>query len=287
MWLSSGKRRPLLVLVAVPFAVSVFVALLYWYGYYLIELVNMPAIPGGGTVHITMSRLYFISFVTFIFSFIPINYNTIKLRGIDNLIFEYKYVKIILYIEIPLLVFATVIKAATFIELLSIDNNTLILLINGLIVNLGISVTAGIIYIILQAVRVDLRYYFAKACFEAIPTVELETRKANYLIKGIKFYDKYLRRTLNLQINDVKRIYSKILSDSNIDKNETMQLIVNNFNSDDKLKPLKFLSRISNIQESEKFLIDESLGQKIKDMAAFFATTIPIAIAIIQLFLQK
>jgi hypothetical protein len=257
------------------------------YGYHIVEFVSIPAKIGGGAFGVTISRIYIISIVTLVFGFYPVNYNIIKRRSIENIITEHTYVKNILYIEIPILIFATFVKVATLISFFSIDNRALMLLIGGLIVNLGLSVTAGIIYMIIHAARKELKYYFAKACFEVISKEKDETRKANYLIMGIKFYDKYLRRTLNLQINDVKKIYSKILSDSDIDKNGIMQSISICFESDDKLKPLKFLSKISNIKEPEQFLIDESLGHKIKDMAVFFATIIPVAIAIIQLWLQK
>ena len=42
-----------------------------------------------------------------------------------------------------------------------------------------------------------------------------------------------------------------------------------------------------NIEKTEEFLIDESFGQKLKDMAIFFGTIIPVAVTIIQLLLQK
>jgi hypothetical protein len=105
---------------------------------------------------------------------------------------------------------------------------------------------------------------------------------------GIKLYDKYLRRTLNVQINDIKKIYSKIMSDSNIDKNEAMRSIMGSFESgEDKLKPVKCFSRMLNIKKSEEFLVDESFGERLKDMAIFFATIIPVAVTIIQLLLPK
>ena len=37
----------------------------------------------------------------------------------------------------------------------------------------------------------------------------------------------------------------------------------------------------------QTFLIEETIGKRMKDMAIFFATIIPVAIAIIQLLLQK
>jgi hypothetical protein len=46
---------------------------------------------------------------------------------------------------------------------------------------------------------------------------------------------------------------------------------------------LRCLSEITNAIETEKFLIGESIGQRIKDVAIFFATMIPVIIAVIQI----
>ena len=101
-------------------------------------------------------------------------------------------------------------------------------------------------------------------------------------------YDKYLRRTLNLEINNVKKIYSKIISDPNLNKNESMSLITESFESNDKLEPIKCLSQITYVEDDkDTFLVDQSIGKRIKDMAIFFATIIPVAITVIQLFLQQ
>ena len=113
------------------------------------------------------------------------------------------------------------------------------------------------------------------------------SKKAGYLINATKIYDKYLRRTLNLEMNDAKKIYSKILSDPNFNKNESMRLISESFDSNDKLEPIKCFSKILDIKETDTFLVDESIGKKIKDMAIFFATIIPVTVTVIQFLLQK
>jgi hypothetical protein len=42
-----------------------------------------------------------------------------------------------------------------------------------------------------------------------------------------------------------------------------------------------------NVKETETFLVDESIGKRMRDMAIFFATIIPVAITVIQLLLQR
>jgi hypothetical protein len=158
--------------------------------------------------------------------------------------------------------------------------------LNGLTINLTFSVTAGIIWMVLFAARKELTYFCARTLFQNI-TEEMEvSRKAEYLVKAIKLYDKYLRKTLNLEINNAKNIYSKFLSDPKLNENELIQKISKSFDSNNKLKPIKTLSEIMNIKETETFLVDEPIGKKIKDMAIFFATIIPVAVTIIQLLLQ-
>jgi hypothetical protein len=160
-------------------------------------------------------------------------------------------------------------------------------IINGLMINLGFSVTAGIIWMVLVAARKELGYYFAKSLYQTTAHEREESKKAVYFIKATKIYDKYLRRTLNLEINDAKRIYSKILADSYLNENESFQLISKSYDSNNKLEPIKTLSKIMNVKETGTFLVDESLGKRIKDMAIFFATIIPVVITIIQFILQR
>jgi hypothetical protein len=53
------------------------------------------------------------------------------------------------------------------------------------------------------------------------------------------------------------------------------------------LEPIKSFSKVLNVGDTETFLVDESIGKRIKDMAIFFATIIPVAVAVIQLLLPK
>lgn len=156
---------------------------------------------------------------------------------------------------------------------------------NGLMINLGISVTSGIIWMVLVAARKKLGYYISKSLFQTTTQEKEASKKAEYLIKATKIYDKYLRRTLNLEINDAKKVYSKILSDPNLNKDESMRLITESFESDDKLEPIKCLSKILNVKDTDTFLVDESIVKRIKDMAIFFATIIPVVVTVIQLML--
>ena len=112
----------------------------------------------------------------------------------------------------------------------------------------------------------DFKFYLAKAFFQIINKEKDPITKVNYLIKGIKVYDNYLRRNLNLQIN-TEKIYSRIICNANI-KNEAINTISKSFQNDqDKLKPIESISILANIKETDDILIEESIGQRIKDLS--------------------
>ena len=268
------------------------------------------------------SIIYLVSISSLVYGFYPIKFRIIEKRGFSNLLTEQAYVKNILYVEIPILIAATIIMSVfgfypgTYLYLsldsflqsiatsLGLEDYTIWILtgenmvktewfgaffwlyfFNGLMINLGISVTSGIIWMVLVAARKKLGYYISKSLFQTTTQEKEASKKAEYLIKATKIYDKYLRRTLNLEINDAKKVYSKILSDPNLNKDESMRLITESFESDDKLEPIKCLSKILNVKDTDTFLVDESIVKRIKDMAIFFATIIPVVVTVIQLML--
>lgn len=131
-------------------------------------------------------------------------------------------------------------------------------------------------------IRKEFEFYFAKAYIKVASDDENETKKAKYFMKGIKFYDRYLRRNFNLQINDINEIYNRFIFDSNIDNNEKIKLLSLAFeNENDGLKPVKCLLEIGKVEDTRKFLVEESISKRIKDLMIFFATIITVAIAIL------
>ena len=110
-----------------------------------------------------------------------------------------------------------------------------------------------------------------------------ETNKMNYFIMALNSYNKYLKRNLKLHISNINNIYSKIISDSIVDKYELIKSISTAFESNDKLKPIKYISAFLDAKNTEQFLTKEPLGDKIKEWGTFLAVIIPIMISIIQL----
>jgi len=321
MWLFYGKTLTLLLLVAVPFSATILSIVLNDFVPFNISTVELN--PGTTTIY-TFSYISLVSTITLVYAFYPLKFAIIKKRGFVNILIEYEYIKKILYFETPILIVVMLFVSAqaffdntsavyNFIENIQFplekgletygmnfysttgdgsiqetEDFAAEFLFHGLIINLGFSVTSGIIYIILITIRKDLRFYLAKTFLEIASKEKEEIKKMKYLINSIKFYDRYLRGSLNLQINNIKEIFSNIIIDSSIDKSEAIQSLFSAFENDnDKLKPAKCLSEITHIHESQEFLIEELIGQRIKDLAIFFATIIPVAVGIIQLLLSK
>jgi len=98
--------------------------------------------------------------------------------------------------------------------------------------------------------------------------VEDDVERVKYLIEGLSFYNKYIRRTLRLQINDPKIIYSYIIADATVDKNRSIKELSQAFEDNDKLKPLRCLPGLFNVTDPEHFLVKESIQKKWEEWIA-------------------
>jgi hypothetical protein len=244
--------------------------------------------------------------LVFAYGLYPIKYSSekyFKKRGSEEALVEYHYIKKILYVIVPLLFITVLIDKVFYSVIIEIlvrdfpDSNAwdyVYSLFYGdyyLIAfgsNLAYSIIAGIIRISIHIGRKDFRFYFAKACFGVVYKSIDNIKKAKYFIMGIRSYDKYLQKNVGVEIKDVDKIYSRVLtSNTAIDQNEVIQSITIAFDNNDKLRPANKLSKMLNTDEIEDFLIEKSLLTKIKDLSLFLATMIPVIIAIIQILLPQ
>lgn len=65
--------------------------------------------------------------------------------------------------------------------------------------------------LLLEHARKQFRFYYAKACFEMINESKNETDKNGYLLLGLDWYNKFVKRITKGGI-DIQTIYSKIVS---------------------------------------------------------------------------
>ena len=108
-----------------------------------------------------------------------------------------------------------------------------------------------------------------------------DSEKMKYLIKALNSYNKYLRRSIGLQINEIKEIYSKILSEPSLYKNWIIKKLSIAFEDRDKFMTIKYLSDILSATDTKHFLTKESVGKKIADGAAILGTIVSTIAAVI------
>ena len=86
-------------------------------------------------------------------------------------------------------------------------------------------------------------------------------------------------------IYKIKRIYSTLLVDNNIDTNEIIRSLSLSFNDNNKLILLKTISYDLKIKETSEFLTKENIINKLKDDGIFILVgLIPVIINILQYF---
>jgi len=214
-------------------------------------------------------------------------------KGSKLAISEYELVKKILYIEIPLFIFLTsIVFAGSFVGLLpniasannSIDQLTFYI-VKSLQVALQYSVTAGALWMLFHTIRKEFRYYLARAYITNMPDRADNVERLQRLSITLNSYNKYLLRSLKLQI-DTSKVYPRLVIESNVKVNECTKSMSESFDDNDKLTPARQLSQIMNLPNEELFL-KRSLGAIIIMWGNFaFATILPVAISIIQWLYQ-
>jgi hypothetical protein len=243
-----------------------------------------------------------------------------KRRGFQAAVIDYEYVKKILYIAVPLFIFLTIIPNIQY-EIQTVLRNY------SVPINLKVElqqpayklmqavtffiVLAGLLKIIFALARKKFRLYFAMGCFEIVknakPGKKDEVQKMSYVIKGLHSYNLYLRRYLNLEINNIKSLYSK-MSRAPIDQNRKVidrisEIFIYSCLENDTLEPIRYLYKFSKgvpMEEkesipteekesipTEEFLTSQPIFNKVKDLAAFAAVIIPLAISMIDFYLTK
>ena len=146
---------------------------------------------------------------------------------------------------------------------------------------LFLTVLAGLLKMVFAISRKRFRLYFAKGCLSIAKNSNDEAEKMEYLIKGLNSYNSFLKRHINLEINEIKKIYSKITILPAKEKIETVNKIIQSFESGDTLEPVRYLSSLKDVK-TELFLTEEPLEQKIKLQITYAAGIIPVILTVIQ-----
>jgi hypothetical protein len=97
-------------------------------------------------------------------------------------------------------------------------------------------------------------------------------------------YNRYLKRSLKVGINNIDKIYSMIMVKDFVERNRIISLLCNTLEGD-RLNLARFLLIIHKIPDSE-FYIKESYVQQLKPIGIALATAIPIIISFLGLLLH-
>ena len=212
-----------------------------------------------------------------------------KKIGNCNAVFEYKILKRIVYVLSPFFVYGLIFLITQRIFL----QNPMLEIMNFLpssfvfyffliiIVPSFFIVGSALIKILYLISRRQFRYYFAKAYFSMLLKGEDHVEKTRYLVEALNSYNKYLRRNLGLQINDLKRIYSKFLSDPSLNKNIAIEELSSAIKNSDKLRLITSLSNLLKIQDTDLFLVREPLRKRLQDWATLIGTVASALAAIV------
>jgi hypothetical protein len=88
-------------------------------------------------------------------------------------------------------------------------------------------------------------------------------------------------KNIKLEINEIKKIYSKIITLTAKEKIDTVNRIIQSFESGDTLEPVSYLSSLNDTKR-ELFLAEEPLEQKIKLQITYAAGIIPVILTVMQ-----
>jgi hypothetical protein len=83
------------------------------------------------------------------------------------------------------------------------------------------------------------------------------------------------------------RIYSKITSLTEQEKDNAMKAISKSFEGNDKLEPLRFLFIYLNDIDKQHFIMKQPSTQKIKEFSTMLIPIVTVLISILQLLLSK
>jgi len=207
-------------------------------------------------------------------------------RGFESAVSEFELVKKILYIAVPLLIFFTVIEFLKPLFEQFVSDEIVSMFTDNIIFYsargfLFLTVLAGLLKMVFAISRKRFRLYFAKGCLSIAKNSNDEAEKMEYLIKGLNSYNSFLKRHINLEINEIKKIYSKITILPAKEKIETVNKIIQSFESGDTLEPVRYLSSLKDVK-TELFLTEEPLEQKIKLQITYAAGIIPVILTVIQ-----
>jgi hypothetical protein len=256
------------------------------------------------TFYLPILELVFVP--ALIFALYPLRYRHAEKyflkKGWKKAILEYQCIKKIVCIEIIICIIMFMLYGLSYEEHFHLyliwynsehNNNMNFLLFPYLLINhIGrefiYSIFLGVLWIIFQSRKADFYFYLSKGYIDLSLTSENNIDKTKFLFKSINTYSKYIIRLLNLEIKDIRKIYSTLLTDIDLDIDEVINSISLSFNNNNKLLPLKTIPYCLKIKETSEFLTKETFINRLEDKGVFLLIgLIPIINGILQIVFRN
>ena len=150
---------------------------------------------------------------------------------------------------------------------------------------LMITIFFSFVYLISYILIKEHRLLFAKECIKIGLKKNDQIEKTYYIIQSIKWYNEYIKNSLNIQLNNINRLFDKIVIET---QNQEKLLIDmdNAMRDNNKLGNIKILNAIYTKfvlpgTNFEPFIIEYTYLDKIKGFSNFIIPIIAIIISII------
>lgn len=148
-----------------------------------------------------------------------------------------------------------------------------------------VSLSAAVITLVIavigmgaKLVRKDFQFYKAKMSVHVLGnTQNNEDKRMRFLGILLNSYNEFLEKNLRVEF-DTAKVFSMILTAT--DKDAKIKEIVKSFEENDKYKPVISLSEVKN---SEEFLVKKRFWTNVNEVGTFLAVVIPALIAVVQL----
>lgn len=220
-----------------------------------------------------------------------------KKRGFKRAVMEYQFVKNVLIVSVPILIAFTaigiihdlrfppqaVINASSplnyYIDLLHPHIDTF----NIAKILLFLIVVSGVLKMIFARVRREFWLHYTIGCFVQMQNRKNDMDEMRYFVKGLNSYNLYVRRQTKLEIKELGKFFSKIVSFEQVQKNEFIGKFASYFSSyeivkKDTLYPLREISALLDIPKESQLLVGQSLRNRLMEWGAAAAVFIPLII---------
>lgn len=142
-------------------------------------------------------------------------------RNYQSIIIEYKLVRRILWVLIPILTVFTFVTAVTYCIFHNNQwYNIYYFILSTIHIILLYAIISGLIWLLYHRGRKEFYFFYAESWIKKISENTKEADKMECLVHGLCIYNKYIIKNLKLRLANMEAIYSKITSGSNIQMHE-------------------------------------------------------------------